>query len=134
MKLLKTFLFVLITSVMALSKMGYGFEVFSDSSLNSQSASNTLENSSKSNGHNDLTSFRNLHHPTDNYILGIDLEEEETEDDQEKKRCSDLLPYSITFVPVSGFTPESIGSTSKFKGIAETQSIRLHLIIEKFQI
>ena len=132
MKLLKTFLLVLITSVMVLAKMG--FAAPSDSDLNFLSAMNALEDTPVTSGHGDYSSIKHLHQPIDDHLIGIDLEEEEKEDSNEKKRSADLLSCSVSFEPISDYVPHSIGTTSKFKGISEMQSLRLHLVFEKFQI
>ena len=132
MKLFKTLLLLLVTSVMVLAKTGYS--VWSDSDVNVQPTASALENSLSTHEKGELTSFHHLHQPHDNPFLGIDLEEEEKEDTSEEKSGQNHLSCSIYRESNRDFTPHCLGSTSSFKGISQTQPIRLHLVIEKIQI
>ena len=127
MNLFRTFLIVLLTSLLAFTKTGYA------AASDVPSSSHAKENVIATNDLGHVTSFEKGHQPIDNHLLGIDLEEEE-EDSKGKKRPSQLLPCSISFESTQDITPHRLGCTCTIKGISEMQSIRLHLIIEKFQI
>ncbi|NVK66260.1 MAG: hypothetical protein HWE22_16835 [Flavobacteriales bacterium] len=127
MNFFKTFLLVLLTSFLAIAKTGYA------AASDVQSAAQDIDNVSNTNDLSNQTSFETSHQPLGNHLLDFDLEEEE-EEDSEKKRLSQLLPCSISFESTLDFTPNLMGCTCTIKGISEMQSIRLHLIIQKFQI
>lgn len=126
MNFFRTFLIVLLTSLLAIAKTGYA------AATDAPSTSHAKENVLTQNDLRNVVSFEKGHQLLDNHLLGIDLEEEE--DSKGKKRLSQLLPCSVSFESAQDITPHRIGCTCKIKGISEMQSIRLHLIIEKFQI
>jgi len=131
MNFLKTFLILLIASVVAFAKTGYAasFDLTLDAPY-----TQAVEDLSAFGELSDNVSFKQSHQPIDKPFLVIDLEDEEEEDSSKKKRCPQILNGSTKFEETPNFTPLSLGGTTKFKGISEIQSIRLHLILEKFQI
>lgn len=127
MNLFRTFLIVLLTSLMAIAKTGYA------AASDVPSTTHAKENVLSQNDLGHVASFEKGHQLLDNHLLGIDLEEEE-EDSKGKKRLGHLLSCSISFESAQDITPNRLGCTCTIKGISEMQSIRLHLIHEKFQI
>lgn len=127
MSSLKAIILVFITSVLAFAKVGYSAPSDSYASLPEKGVY-VFESEN-------LTTFHSSSAPLEHQLLGIDLEENEDEDDKSKKKsANNYSQCQFTNEPI--FKPSTLnqGGISGSKGISETQSIRLHLVIRKIQV